>query len=1834
MKKKYSYCVLLVYCLLTGAALKGVAQDRDAKLFIPEIVSVYYEPPATADAPLFFKMIKSGETNIKKIEAAFEEYYIIKEKQEKPALKTGPGEESAFEETDLYARYYRRWRRGIDEYIMPNGKIRRFSQNELKTLHTRLAQKQQPAIGRNQRVGSPTWSLVGPVNTYWRKNDNAAQTAAPWQVNVYCIAVAPSNPNILYCGTETGGIFKTTDKGLSWVSVSSGYNFMGSPAAIVVHPADPNTAYVGIHRNIIKTTDGGATWTSVYYNATAPADPVSIIIDPSNPNIVIAATASGLIRSTDGGATWATSFTNMVYDVEFKPGDAATVYAVRLNGQIVEFVKSTDGGVSFTVSSTGWPSGVTNSSGALLAVTPADANVIYASWLSSGGARFMKSTDAGANWTTYSTGNFSSWDQNNGQGFFDFALMASPTDANKAIVGITSAYRTDNGGSSFTQIGGYWGPFPLHPDIQSAVAIGGDAWIATDGGVNYSADFFTAHAESRTTGIYATDFWGFAQGWNEDIMVGGRYHNGNTAISEQYPYNKAIRLGGAEAPTGWLYPGQPRRASFSDIGTSILPENFSDPVTGQSNISKYPTMDGYGYHYSELLTHPDYFKTIYIGQGNTLWKSEDNGSSFAAIETFPLKVRRFVVSRSNPNYIYLATESYLYKSTDGGSTFAQLSSGPGAGDWFIAVSAFNENVVWFSNRNGSNGNKIYKTTNGGASFTNITSSVLDNRRIRAIAFDGGNPGSVYVAASPDFSVNPSGVLPDGKVFYYNNTTSAWEDHSAGLPASQQVLRMFPFYRDGKLRVAGNMGVWEANLVNSSVPQVQPIASTKLIRCIKDTVQFEDYSILNHHGASWQWSFNPSPAWISNAGVRNPRVLFSAPGTYDVTLTVNTPGGTFSKTVPAMVTVDAVSECTSFDTIPGNALDPRGNNAGSFAKTDEPLNITTNTFTFSAWVKPNGIQPGYTGIVESSPTIERIALNFRNNNELGYHWPSSTVTNWAISSGLFVPEDRWSHVAVVVEPTQVTFYLNGQSVTRSTTNMPALFDRGLAIGTMYWFEGSRTMNGSIDEVCLWNRALSATEIRQLRHLTKSPTNTTGLVGYFQFNETTGSMVYDKIGGKHATISGAGARVVSTAPVGGGVSAAQTITSAGAYNFGNTGLSLTTQDAGPDGEIWATRLNGNPDAQPDTNGSGNQYWIFNNYGVNKSFNALTNLSMQNVNQVNTTTISDLNRFNLYQRAQNADGLTWGTVKCHPTSGNAAMQTLHFTHHCTIDSVSQFAITYGSPVPVTPPLLVDTVPGKALVCNGNTEPKFAIADALNINTNTISMSAWIKPNGTQTADVGILLTPSGSNTGLFLNNTSGINTLRFSWNDGHWHINTNLVVPPNEWSHVAMTVSPTQITVYVNGKPFTYSGTFNAINFDQGFSFGSDSRSSFNNSRKFLGLIDEVCFWNKTLTTDEVRATRHLTKEATTPNLVGYYQFNELINGDMIDDKVSTRNAYTIHGAQLTASDAPVGRGVSAKQYVTTAGGYTFAAPGVNITFDANTPDGDLWVSRINQSPDQKPNLFKDGGHYWIVNNYGANASFSSLPAIKFYATGLVTAFNEASPSQFNLYKRGDNAYGATWGPAFCNGMAASITDNNSVTFGASCNITSFSQFTLSDDSTPLPVILVYFKGTVSDHYKNNLEWKIDGAPDTDKIIVQRSMDGVSFTDIAAVPVAEARKVYTYTDEVRLEGAIYYRLKWISTSGIATFSNIAKLVSSKVLSAEVYPNPAGNSGTIVVTLPRDANVEIDILNASGQLVQSVINRKLTAGTTTVELNTAQLAAGYYFIKIKTDKADRMMKKLIVQH
>ena len=122
-----------------------------------------------------------------------------------------------------------------------------------------------------------------------------------------------------------------------------------------------------------------------------------------------------------------------------------------------------------------------------------------------------------------------------------------------------------------------------------------------------------------------SDFWGFDQGWNEDVIVGGRYHNGNTAITDFYQ-DKALRMGGAESPTGWVIQGKSRHVAFDDLGGGwILPKKAEEKFEGNFIFTKFPNMEEYGARRSNLVHHPNYSGTLYLGAGNTFWRSQDFG---------------------------------------------------------------------------------------------------------------------------------------------------------------------------------------------------------------------------------------------------------------------------------------------------------------------------------------------------------------------------------------------------------------------------------------------------------------------------------------------------------------------------------------------------------------------------------------------------------------------------------------------------------------------------------------------------------------------------------------------------------------------------------------------------------------------------------------------------------------------------------------------------------------------------------------------------------------------------------------------------------------------------------------------------------------------------------------------------------------------------------------------------------------------------------------------------------------------------------------------------------
>lgn len=153
-------------------------------------------------------------------------------------------------------------------------------------------------------------------------------------------------------------------------------------------------------------------------------------------------------------------------------------------------------------------------------------------------------------------------------------------------------------------------------------------------------------------------------------------------------------------------------------------------------------------------------------------------------------------------------------------------------------------------------------------------------------------------------------------------------------------------------------------------------------------------------------------------------------------------------------------------------------------TTPALNLNTNTATISMWVNPDGIQIPFTGLLLNRNAGQSGGLHFRSNNELGYTWVTDDATQWGHPTGLYVPTNQWSFVALVVSPTNTTWYLyntNGVQTHTYTITNPVMpwtgSETSIAIGKDTG-NATRVFNGRIDEVAVFNRSLNQNEVLSL------------------------------------------------------------------------------------------------------------------------------------------------------------------------------------------------------------------------------------------------------------------------------------------------------------------------------------------------------------------------------------------------------------------------------------------------------------------------------------------------------------------------------------------------------------------------------------------------------------------------------------------------------------------------------------------------------------------------------------------------------------------------------------
>ncbi len=1073
----------------------------------------------------------------------------------------------------------------------------------------------------------------------------------------------PTNPLKYYAVTSEGGLFLSNDGGENW-SVSPGSDVLtASMASICIDysndqvlylgSGDPN--YYGGGAGLYKSTNGGNTFTQLGGGLPTNKMIIETILHPTNPNIIVVATDGGIYKSTDAGATWvAKTATNVQFsDMKKSQGASSLVLFAGTYTNAPELYRSADFGETWTIVTSGItvPTVANIQAGSRIAVTPANANVVYFAMVSSGGMVF-KSTDNGLNFTLMKAGGapyisyYNDSPTESSQGNYNFSIGVDGLDANKIWVQSHCTWYSANSGTTWTKQTNWWEK--VHTDMHQICKSpydntklyscnDGGVWLSTDEGNNWTP---------KSDGIFAFEVYGNSgksSPTRRDFVSIGTQDNGELyADSTGWNTNRGGDWTSSleidkRANSNMLYYGEngQRRTPLGGQASYNLPTaSWQAMAFNRSNIDLAFAGSSNIYRSTNVLT------------GSPSWTQ---------ISTFNKTIKSVHSCIADPNRLYVLTsDQKIYVSTNalGASPTFTMYALPTASNAMATVTAIctNADIVYISINN-----KVYRSTNGGQTWTDITYNLpsVNHRRILAEEYYGLEE-LVFIATS-------------NAVYYKKAGQTSWTNYSTNLPSRRSPTEL-SIFDDGSSQAlirytSYGRGVWETPFTNLRPLQAIFEASTSS-PCIKNVYKFKNTST----GApvSYAWSFpGGSPSSSTSA---NPTVTFPAIGTYPVTLVV-TDASSNTSTVTSNIVITSLNPCLP-DSVPGNALLMT---SSSDYVSIPALGITTNTITMSAWIKPNGVQSDYTGLIFSSSN-GATGINFVTGNRLGYTW-NDEPGSYNYASGPIVPAGVWSHVALVVNATSATFYLNGKATTRTAAHTAVNFNQVFQLGKDRGYD-TRNFFGNMDEVCFYNRALTANEIRELMHLTKNQTPVdAGLIRYYQFNESNGIVLEHAGGVHHASLEANATRVTSTAPVGGGVFERQSVTTGGLKSFLTPGVEITFPSSGtfPAGDVVVTRLNVSPDQKPDvTTVPTTGYFIINNFGTNATISALTSIKFNKLPNISSGySVGD---FNFYKRSSTADGNTWGSPvdQADAFTPSGQVSTVTFSTGNGLTSFGQFVLT----------------------------------------------------------------------------------------------------------------------------------------------------------------------------------------------------------------------------------------------------------------------------------------------------------------------------------------------------------------------------------------------------------------------------------------------------------------------------------------------------------------------------------------------------------------------------------
>ena len=555
---------------------------------------------------------------------------------------------------------------------------------------------------------------------------------------VTAIDVVINDPDVMYVGTASGGLWKSTSGGIKWQPIFNDQP-TASIGAVAIQQSNPSVIWIGTGegnpRNslnggygVYKSLDGGKTWQSMGLEKTRHIH--RVIIDPTNPNIVyVGAIGSpwgvhperGVFKTTDGGKTWnkilfannKTGVADMVMDPSnpnklmvalwehkrdpwfFKSGgEGSGLYITHNGGDTWE--KRTD--------ADGLPKGDLGRIG--IAIARNKPNVVYALIEAKKNALY-KSEDGGFNWKKINDKN----DIGN-RPFYYSEIYVDPQNENRVFSVFTYVNVSQDGGKNFSQLMPAYGVSNgVHPDHHAW-------WIHPDNG-QFMID-------GNDGGMNITKDGGKTWRFIGNLPVAQFYH---INVDNEFPYNV---YGGMQDNGSWRGPAYVWKAqgirnsywqeiSFGD-GFDVVPDKddsrYGWSMSQQGFVSRYDWKTGNNYRVKPTHPDPDMIlrfnwnsainidpfdnSTIYFGS-QFVHKSTDKGLTWSVI---------------SPDLTTNDPEKQK-QSESGGLTMDATGAENHCTILVIEPSPLEQNMFWV----GTDDGRVHYTTNGGNSYTEVTKNI-------------------------------------------------------------------------------------------------------------------------------------------------------------------------------------------------------------------------------------------------------------------------------------------------------------------------------------------------------------------------------------------------------------------------------------------------------------------------------------------------------------------------------------------------------------------------------------------------------------------------------------------------------------------------------------------------------------------------------------------------------------------------------------------------------------------------------------------------------------------------------------------------------------------------------------------------------------------------------------------------------------------------------------------------------------------------------------------------------------------------------------------------------